>query len=119
MDTYPEANYPEGSPTLTARHTAPHPAQPPCLQDDEPMMVFPTQRQGQGESRHKPVGDVLMHGAVVSPGQGAVDPECAEGPSDRREHYVPIESYEVAEDLQKNAPTAPISDRPESQIGMK
>jgi hypothetical protein len=119
MDTCLEANYREGSATLTARHTAPHPAQPPCLHDDEPMMVSPTQQQGQGETSHKFIGDVVMHGAVVSPGQGAVEPQCAEGSSDRRQHYASIDSYEAAEDLHKGAPTAAISDRSETRMGIK
>lgn len=81
-------------------------------------MVSPSQQQGPGENGHKFVGGIPMYRAVVSPGQAAVEPESAERPSDHQ-HYAPIESYGAADDLQKNTPTAPISDRSESDFGIK
>jgi hypothetical protein len=89
------------------------------MHGDEPMIVSPTQQQEQGENVHKFVGNFPTHGAVVSPGQWTTKPDSVEGSNDQRQQYPPMGNREVAEDLQKNAPTAAFSDASEPDMGIK
>jgi len=105
----------QGGSALTAGNNMPYAAQPHPTQDNEPTVVPPTQRQSQGNG-YNFVGDVPMHGAASSPGQGFGEPEHAVRPSHQTQHSVPIGVHGVADDLQNHIPATPVADLSETNM---